>query len=163
MQMTLTEANRKAQQLRLEAARILSEEENIRTYAHSEGEKPLPQAYDFAATQARLNAINNKVARIRHAVSLFNVTHQVSGMEMTIDEALVRISMLSEMKRRLDQMAVIPEVERHGSYRVVEFVHRNFDVDEVRAEAERITDELNRLRAALDLTNLTSTIEITPE
>ena len=159
MQMTLTEANRKAQQLRLDAARILSEEENIRTYAHSEGEKPLPQAYDFA----RLNAINNKVARIRHAVSLFNVTHQVSGMEMTIDEALVRISMLSEMKRRLDQMAVIPEVERHGSYRVVEFVHRNFDVDEVRAEAERITDELNRLRAALDLTNLTSTIEITTE
>ena len=163
MQMTLTEANRKAQQLRLEAARILSEEENTRTYAHSEGEQPMPQKYDFAATQARLSAINDRVARIRHAVSLFNVTHQVSGMELTIDEALVRISMLSEMKRRLDQMAVIPEVERHGSYRVVEFVHRNFDVDEVRAEAERITDELNRLRAALDLTNLTSTIEITQD
>ena len=160
MKLTLAEANRKAQQLKLECSRILREEENTCTYAHGEGEEPLPQNYSFSSTQKRLKALHEKIARIRHAVSLYNVTHMVSGMGITIDEALVRIAMLSETKRRLDEMCLIPEIERRSQYRTVDIVHRNFNVDEVRAEAERVTDELNRLRAALDLTNLTSMIEV---
>ena len=57
-------------------------------------------------------------------------------------------------------MMLIPEVERSNTFRTVDIIHRNFDIEEVQEEADRITDELNRMRAALDLTNLVSTIDI---
>lgn len=160
MQITINEANRKAKQLKIDYARIRKEEDNTYTYAHSEGEKPIIQTYDFAKTQTQLKAINEQIAKIRHAVSLFNVTSKVQGMDITVDEALVRISMLSDMKKRLDAMLLIPEVRRDNNFRTVDIIHRNFNPDDVQAEANAVTDELNQLRAALDLTNLTSTIEI---
>ena len=68
--------------------------------------------------------------------------------------------MLSGMKKRLDEMMLIPEVERLNNFRTVDIIHRNFDPDEVQKEADQVTNELNRMRAALDLTNLVSTIDI---
>ena len=160
MTITINEANRKAQQLKLEYARVLKEEENVRTYAHSEGEEAIIQEYDFGKTQEKLKSINDKIAQIRHAVSQFNVSTKVQGMNITVDEALVRITMLSGMKKRLDGMMLIPEVERLNNFRTVGIIHRNFDPDEVQKEADQVTNELNRMRAALDLTNLVSTIDI---
>lgn len=160
MKVTINEANRKAQQLKLEYERVLKEEGNIRTYAHSEGEEAIIQEYDFEETQQRLKSLNDRIAKIRHAVSQFNVSNHVQGMDITVDEALVRITMLSSMKKRLDEMMLIPEVERSNTFRTVDIIHRNFDIEEVQKEADRITDELNRMRAALDLTNLVSTIDI---
>lgn len=160
MKVTISEANRKAQQLKLEYTRILNEEKSVKTYAHGEGEQPIIQDYDFNGTQNRLRVLNDRIAWIRHAVNQFNVSTKVQGLNITVDEALVRISMLSGMKKRLDEMLLIPEVTRENNYRAVEIVHRNFDPAEVQAEADEVTDELNRLRAALDLTNLTSTIDI---
>ena len=81
-------------------------------------------------------------------------------MDITVDEALVRISMLSDMKKRLDAMLLIPDVRRDNNFHTVDIIHRNFNPDNVQTEANAVTDELNRLRAALDLTNLTSTIEV---
>ncbi len=160
MQITINEANRKAKQLKIDYTRIRKEEDNTYTYAHSEGEKPIIQTYDFVKTQAQLKAINEQIAKIRHAVSLFNVTNKVQGMDITVDEALVRISMLSDIKKRLDAMLLIPDVRRDNNFHTVDIIHRNFNPDDVQAEANAVTDELNRLRAALDLTNLTSTIEV---
>lgn len=160
MRMTVNEANRLAQQLKAEHDRLLEEERNVQTYSHTEGEEPFIPKYDFAEMAKKRDEINGKIQKIRHAVSLFNVSEQISAENITVDQALVRIAMLSAEKRRLDHMVMIPEVNREGSYRTPEIVHCNFDMQQVELRREAVTMELNQLRAALDLVNLTRVIDI---
>ena len=160
MKMTIVEANRLAKQFSEEIKRLEAEEANVRVYAHSEGEQPVIQKYDFRGTQDRITALQGKVTKIRHRVNSFNITSKINGMDMTVDEALIRISFLSNKLKKLADMKGIQAVYRKSTYSSVEIVHRNFDLDEVIAEWESVLKELNQLRAALDLTNLTETIEV---
>ena len=160
MQMTIVEANKYARQLTEEVARIEKEEASASVLRYSEGEEPIPQEYDFAKTQSRIADLNEKIARIRHAVNRFNAETVVAGYPFTVDEALVRISMMAGELKKLADMKNLPSVSRKAGYSNVEIARRNFDIDEVLKKWSDTTREINRLRAALDLTNLTSTIEI---
>lgn len=160
MKMTITEANRYVQQLKDEVSRIKEAEAETRTYEHTEGEAAYPQKYDFVDTQRQLGELNRKILMVRHAISVFNVQTIVPAFDMTIDSALVYIAMLSEQKKKLDEMKRMQPISRKNNYHNIQIVHRNFDQKEVQDESEKVVLKLNKLRAALDLVNLTSTIEV---
>ena len=161
MKVTINEANRKVQQLREEISRIRSEEQETMTYAHSEGEDPFPLAYDFVKTQKELDKLNAEILKIRHAVSQFNVNAVVPRTSgKTVDSVLIAIAMLNEKRQKLSNMLRIPEVRRENGYHNTEIIHRNFDNAAVQEEYDDVLNELNQLRAALDLFNLTEFVEI---
>lgn len=160
MKMTITAANREIKRLKEELSRIQEEELCCQVITHSEGEAQIPVAYDFLATQAKIDGINERIMKIRHAVNVFNVNHILPGAGMTIDAVLIRVAMMSEEKKKLQGMLRIQEVSRKPSYNSVEISHRNFDKTQVEDRFRRVSDELEKMWAELDLANLTEEIEV---
>lgn len=160
MKMTITAANREIKRLKDELSRIKEEELSSRVITHSEGEEPIQVTYDFQATQARIDEINQKIVKIRHAVNLFNVNYVIPSVGLTVDAVLIRVAMMSEEKKKLQEMLRIQEVSRQASYRSVEISHRNFDKAQVEDRFRHLSDDLERMWAELDLVNLTETIDV---
>lgn len=160
MKMTITAANREIKRLKDELAIIKEEEVCARVITHSEGEDPIPVTYDFLATQAKIDNLNQRIMKIRHAVNVFNVSYVLPSAGMTIDAVLIHVAMLSEEKKKLQEMLRIQEVTRKPSYSSVEISHRNFDKTQVEDRFRRVSDELEKMWAELDLANLTEEIEV---
>lgn len=160
MKMTITAANREIKRLKDELAMIKEEEVCARVITHSEGEDPIPVTYDFLVTQAKIDSLNQRIMKIRHAVNVFNVSYVLLSAGMTIDAVLIHVAMLSEEKKKLQEMLRIQEVTRKPSYSSVEISHRNFDKTQVEDRFRRVSDELEKMWAELDLANLTEEIEV---
>lgn len=81
---------------------------------------------------------------------------------MTVDEALGYMSMLNTEKKRLYDLLQIPEKTRERVYgsREADFVCRNFDIAQVQAEYDRVSEELLRIQQAVNLANLMVTFEV---
>lgn len=157
LNMTCDSANKRIRQLTIERSRILSEERANQTYAYIQGEEPYQPEYSFANTQKALDAINEEIISLKHAVNLFNTTHIVPGTELTIDQALVRLPMLTEKKTKLEHMLVIQPKTRRTlmSGNASEFTVRNFDVTEVQAMYDDVSKEIVTIQQGLSTINLT--------
>lgn len=101
---------------------------------------------------------------IKHEINHFNLTHQVPGFDMTIDQMLIYIpqltarkSKLSRMRSRLPKERVQSGISRMNG--VVEYEYCNYDLKQAEAEYEFVADELARAQNALDMVNSTATFE----
>lgn len=161
MQITSAGANKLIKNYKEEISSILQEERDTITTSYAPGEDPLPSDYDFLATDARLDDLHDKVARLKHSINVFNTTTVLEDIGCTIDEALVRMAILSDKKSRLSRMKSIQPLTRSsGSLRSgPEFTKRNYDAAEVETEYKKVSDELTKLQLSLDKTNLTETFE----
>ena len=156
-------ANKTIKNLQTEIDSILSNERRDSTYSHAVGETPsVPTWYNFADTQKRLSELRNKIGVLRHAINQFNVNTKIDGFNMTVDEALYRMHLLNAEKKRLHEMLDIPEVTRTRNFgsREADIVHRNFDIDSVRAEYDSVTAELMAIQQAINIANLTCTFDV---
>ena len=162
-QMNSDTANKTIKNLQAEVDMILSAETRDRTYTYGVSETPCPPAYSFTDTQAKLDVLRKKMAVLRHAINKFNITTKLPGCgDMTVDEGLGRMSLLHREKQRLYEMLQIPEQTRTRGYgsREADFVHRNFEIDEVQAEYDKVCDELMALQQSVNIANLTMTFEV---
>ena len=131
--------------------------------ASGEDAESIRPAYDFAATQTRIDELESAVREIKHAINTFNVTHTLPGFDdITIDKALVCIPQLTQRVSKLQEMAASLPKERIESLRntFVDYSVANYDIDEAEKAYREAREKLAALQLALDAANSTGTMEI---
>ena len=108
---TSASASKFIKSLENEKELLLSREAENSTYVRAQGETEEPPEYDYAATRAAVDQIDEKVRRIRHAQHAFNATTEVPGEGMTVDEALVA---LAQMNAKLGVLARLQRADAVG-------------------------------------------------
>ena len=161
--MTADTANKTIKNLQAEINALLQEEAKARTYSYSPGEEPDPPAYDFVATQDRLDTLRDQISVLRHAINQFNVNHRLEKLDgITLDEALRKMSVKHADKKRLFEMLQIPERDRVRSFggRDADYVCRNFDKAAVKAAYDYVSNELMLIQQEINIANLTETLVV---
>jgi hypothetical protein len=163
MKLTSAGANKMIKAWNEDLEGLLKKEEAESRTTYGINEEPLPANYDFARMQQQMDALNQKIAVLRHAVNVFNTTTMLEGFGFTIDEALVRMAMLTKKKQRLAQMKQVPLLVRtspgYGS-NTPEMTCRNYDAEQVEQEYRRVSDQLTALQLTLDRANLLLEFEV---
>ena len=148
-----------------EAVLQLERQSNQFVAAVSEDLESVQPDYDLLNAQAKLEDLEEKIRRVKHALNVFNTTHMVPGFDMTIDQMLVYIPQLNQRRAKLRDMAgVLPKTRVKGrsavNSAVIEYIYTNYSVEEAKALADEASDELARAQTALDKVNSTETMEI---
>lgn len=97
MKVTSAYANKLIRGYREELAALISSEKDTCTTIYGASETPIETGYDFSSTQAEMDALNDKIAKLRHGINVFNTTTKLEGFDFTVDESLVRMAMLTEI------------------------------------------------------------------
>lgn len=165
--MTSAYANKVIKQLTEEKSYWASQERDGYLYKVASDEEPFVPDYDYEVVSAKLKEIDDKVCRIKHAINLNNIMNQVQvGDEiMTIDNILVKMSQLNNRKNTLDYMRKQPEKSRtnlsiFGKNMAQEYQYVNYDLEKVKADFEKISDEIMTMQIALDKYNQTIEFDV---
>ena len=168
MKMTSAQAGKLLRQLQEEYSALLEKERISREFVAAVGEdvESVRPAYDYAAAQSALQAVEKKIRTLKHALNVFNTTHIVPGFDMTVDELLVYLPQLSGRVNKLAQMkAKLPKQrveERYGkSSNIIDYTYVNYDLGTVEADYEAAREELSRAQLALDAVNTSEVFEVT--
>ena len=161
MKLNSDTANKLIKNCEAEISALLEAESKNSTYSYSVGEEPVIPAYSFRETQEKIHAFQDKIAKLRHAVAVFNSGKILPEYGCTLDEAIGRMSRMNAEKKRLYELLQIPEKQRSRSYgsREADIACRNFDADEVRAAYDKVTQDLMEIQQAINIANLTETFE----
>lgn len=163
MQITSAGANKLLRKLEDDKRFLLAQEASASTYVVTEGAEAVIPAYDYKKTAQGLETIEAQVRKIKHALNIFNSTTTLDGLDITIDEALVKMAQLNQRKSTLDSMRCRLEKERvtnFGRSNVVEYTCINYDLAEIQADYQSISQQIMDIQLALDLTNQTKTFEL---
>ena len=165
MKYTSAQANKLLRKLQAEKEDLELAEQRTCTFvaANTEDEESLRPAYSFEETQSELARVNHQIRRVKHAINVFNATTVLPGFDMTIDEVLVCMPQLRQRLVRLYNMAVrLPKqrCSRMGNSNIIDYEYANYDIAAVKAEGEKIADEIRRIQTALDVLNNTVVMEM---
>lgn len=116
----------------------------------------------MAEYHEKLRDLEAKIRAVKHAINVFNMTHEVEGLSMTIDQVLVYIPQLSEQKRYLRAKAQSMPKERQDTMNspIIDYRYANFDPADARTEYDRVSSLLAKAQLGLDKVNQTQTMEI---
>ena len=159
-------ANKLIRQLEDDKAYWRSKERESDTYTAAITEEPVIPEYDYKEVADIIAEIDAKVCKLRHAINLANVTTTVMVGEtpMTIDMILVRMGQLSNRKMQLDGMRKrLPQVRVPGfggRNQVPEYQYINYDLDVVKADYEKVNEEILQMQMALDKHNQTFEFDV---
>lgn len=170
-QFTSASAHKYLKKLEDEKSFILKREAQSSTYRLAVGEEAEPPVYDYAATRDKVDELDAKVLKLRHAIHSFNAVTVLPKAGMTIDEALIAMAQLNGKLFRLATLKDTPPKERAGAgygfgrtmgydSRTVEYVYANYDHAPVEADYEAVGDQITAIQLELDLVNQTKTFEI---
>ena len=167
MKYTSVEAAKLLRKLNEEQAVIKEKEDKSSVFiaAIEEDVESVRPAYQYADVQAKLASLEAQVRKVKHAINMFNLTTEVPGFDMTVDQMLVYIPQLNEKKNKLNRMAARLPKERasssgYGAKTIVEYKYANYDIAQAEADLAAVTDELARAQTALDVVNNSVTLEI---
>ena len=165
MKYTSAEANKLLKTLEKKREKIAGKEKKVAkfTVSSTENVEELRPGYDFADTQQQLAKIDEDIRKVKHAINVFNVTHEIPGFDgVTIDQALIWLPQMNIEAKKLAAMAESIERERVESFRttIIDYVIANYDIEEAEKAYDEMRDKLNKLQLALDVANTTQTIEI---
>ena len=167
MKYTSAQAAKLLRKLNDEYSAILNREEMSRCFNAAMGEDPetVRPEYDYAKTQVELDTLEKNIRKLKHAINAFNISHTVPGYDMTVDEMLVYIPQLTKRKEKLaDMRSKLPKArveERYGrSSNIIDYVYTNYDINAVKSDYEKVSDELSKAQLALDEINGSETFEI---
>lgn len=144
---------------------LLAEERETSTTTACVGEdvSEMRNQYDFEDMQDKIEALNRDILKLKHSINQFNVTTVLPGTDYTVDAALVRMKMLSDMKARLANMKQMQPVVRHsGGFgnKQPEYTYRNFEAADVSQAYTNVETELTNIQLALDKVNLESVLTV---
>ena len=138
----------------------INKEEASSTYVAAINEEPVIPEYDYAEVAAT-------IAVIKHALNVTNATAkvQVKDTEMSVDTILIKMAQLNKRKAVLDRMRKqLPKTRETTSYMsrnaVPEYRYVNYDLDLVKQEYERVSQNVMELQMALDQYNQTVQFEV---
>lgn len=165
--MTSAYANKLIRQLEDDKNYWKSQERESYIYTAAINEEPVIPAYDYETVAKTLEEIDGKIRKIKHAINLANVTNTilVGSTMMSIDEILVKMAQLNNRKSMLDMMRKqLPQTRVNYSFgaknAVPEYQYINYDLDKVKADYEKINDEIMVMQIALDKYNQTFEFEV---
>lgn len=162
MKVTSAEAKKLLHQYEDEYLKIINDEKKKHTFRCAVGENvnDCKTEYYFEETQKRIDELNKRIMKLRHAINLFNIFTEVKG-DMTIDQVLVRLPQLTSQKLKLDGMRKIPSKERYSiSGSIIDYTYTAYDPAEADAKYKEICNEIQELQLALDRINNTMTFEV---
>ena len=167
MQCTSAEASKLLKKMMEEETRIVKDENQRISFVAATVENPddVRPEYDFGLTQVKIQEIELKIRKIRHAINVFNTTTMVPECGMTIDQVLVILPQLNAMKNKLDSMRkMLPKSRKKPSYgeksNFIEYEYANFDIAEAEEEYTVVADNLMKIQLALDKINTTEKFNI---
>ena len=167
MNYTSAQAGKLLRKLNDDYASLLKKEEMSKDFLVSLGEnaEAIRPAYQFLSTQAELQALEDKIRIVKHALNLFNTQTVIPEFGITVDEMLVLIPQLSKRKQKLMAMkSKLPKMREQGGYSrvssMVEYRYLNYDIKEVETAYEEVADLLAKAQMALDGINNSQTISI---
>ena len=138
----------------------INKEEASSTYVAAINEEPVIPEYDYAEVAAT-------IAVIKHALNVTNATAkvQVKDTGMSVDTILIKMAQLNKRKAVLDRMRKqLPKTRETTSYMsrnaVPEYRYVNYDLDLVKQEYERVSQNVMELQMALDQYNQTVQFEV---
>lgn len=159
-QITSAMAAKYLRKLNEEHDALMQKEKKSDTYTVSVQEKPedVRPEYDYAAVQFQLRELEDKIRKVKHAINQFNLTQDVPGFNMTIDQMLIYIPQLTARKNKLNRMRsrLLKERVQGGMSRmsgIVEYKYSNYDIKQAEAGYAEVSDELTRAQNALDAIN----------
>lgn len=137
-------------------------------YTAAADEEALIPDYDYATVAGKIDEIDDKICKIKHAINTANVTSilKVGDKEMTVDAILVKMAQLNLRKGVLDNMRKRqPKVRLNSSYTqpkkaVAEYEYINYDLELVKSEYERVDAEISMMQLELDKYNQTFGFEV---
>lgn len=163
---TSAEASKLLKKLLEEKGILLSGECQSCVFNASLGEdiESVRPAYNYEQTQKALESCNRKIRVVKHAINCFNAAQLVGDSGMTIDQVLVYIPQLTEMRNRLYTMQNRLPKQRSsvggiGSNTVIDYLYANYSVEQAKADYISVSDELRRIQTALDVVNTTIKME----
>lgn len=162
-------ANKLLRKLDDEKDFILSNEYSSLTYEchdNEEERKSEHPDYSFEDACAELDRIDAQVRSIKHALNVFNTTTTLEGVDLTIDEALVKMAQLNRRKDRLHIMRLKRNRVKTSRRGIVadeepEYIFLSYNIDDVKQRYEEIQQEIFELQNKIDYANQTLTFEIT--
>lgn len=166
--MTSAYANKMLKKLDEDKAYWRKVESESYLYTAAADEGPLVPEYDYADVAAKIEEIDEKIRRIKHAINLANVTGQipVGDKVMSVDTILVKMAQLNRRKSILDDMRKRqPKTRLNTSYvsmkkGTVEYMYINYDLELAKREYERIDSEIAEMQLQLDKYNQTVEFEV---
>lgn len=165
--MTSAYANKLLKSLEDEKAFLVNKENSSNTYVAAINEEPVIPEYDYAETAGAIEAIDEKIAVIKHALNLSNATAKVQVGEkvMTVDTILIRMAQLNRRKLILDMLRKqLPKSREDIRYAqrnaVPEYRYVNYDLDLVKSEFDRISQAIMDMQMALDKYNQTEMFDV---
>lgn len=144
---------------------LLSMEKKAKVFtaAIQEDIETVRPAYDYAAAQKELTALDTKIRKLKHTLNCFNSTYVIPELDMTIDQVLIYIPQLTARKRKLDFFRnKLPKERKESIGRnnsIIEYEYANYDIAQADADYTAVADELARVQNALDMTNATVMFE----
>ena len=167
MKYTSAEAAKLLKKLNEERSNLLLGEQQASVFVASLGEDPesVRPAYDYAKVQAEIKAVEEKIIKVKHAINVFNTTHKLPELDMTVDQILVYIPFLSDKKRKYGEMMnTLPKTRDSATYNrnssIIDYSYANYDIEAAKADYEKTEAELTRAQLALDKLNTTETFDI---
>lgn len=162
---TSAEANKLLNGLNSEHERLLKKERAGCTFtaATCENIEDVRPDYDYGCVLSELDATEEKIREVKHAINLFNVTHEIPGFGITIDRALVFLPQLTKRKAKLGEMSEKLPKTRQSNYSgsdLIEYEYANYDIARAEKDYQSTACFLARLQNALDLENSTAKFEI---
>lgn len=161
---TSASINKEIKRLQEEKEYILSQEEKASIFVEVEGAAPNIPEYDYSEVQSQINRIDDTIAKMKHALNVFNVSTTIKDSDLTIDEALVRMAQLNNRKNKLDEMRKrLKKQRKSDTYRpsnLVEYVCVNYELEDVKKDYAEVIQQITELQMKLDYTNQTETFEV---
>lgn len=167
MRVTSAEAAKILKKLNEEHTFLLSIETQSREFLAAMGEdvESVRPAYDYTETQVRLDKLEKDIRTIRHAINVFNLTHEVPGFGMTVDQMLVYLPQLTARRNKLYLMKNrLPKVREtasgFGTNKLIDYNYANYDIAQAEKDCTETETLLAKAQTALDLLNTTEMMEI---
>lgn len=110
----------------------------------------------------RIEFINSTILRIKHAKNQFNTTYMLPINKMTIDEAIIELAMLNEMKSKLGMLAknkVKERCVRTGS-KEPEYTYITYDKDYAEKTYDNVFDKIQSIQEELNDVNSNVMIKV---
>lgn len=165
--MTSAYANKMLKSLEEDKMFWVNKEDASSTYEAALNEEPVIPEYDYASVAATIAEIDEKMAAIKHALNVANVTAKVpvGDAVMSVDTILIKTAQLNKRKTVLDWMRKqLPKtrVEQRYSSRnaVPEYRYINYDLDLIKQEYERVSQAIMEMQMALDKYNQTVLFDV---
>lgn len=168
MEYTSAEAAKLLRKLKEEKAALELKEQKSYIFVAAVGEdvEAVRPAYDYAAVQGELAELDRKIRVVKHAISVFNITRNVPGFDMTIDQMLVYIPQLTARKMKLSEMKDRLPRQRESAVSfgrgsaIIEYSYANYEIETAQAEYAAAAEELAKAQTALDVINNTEKMDI---